>query len=166
MNFQDVDRRFAELKQQHDAGTLSAENFDAALKELMVQDDQGRWWAKSRTTGEWSYHDGTQWVKAVPPVHQAPTRSAQPQPQAQPQPYAAAIQPQPVTSGTAMIFYIVSFLVPLAGIVLYAVYKDKPFEADQKMAKTSLTLGVVSIGLSCLCGVVYFMLIALGSSTY
>src|SRR5215212_5293683 len=38
----------------------------------MVEDEEGRWWAKSPTTGEWHYHDGTAWVKDTPPGYQAP----------------------------------------------------------------------------------------------
>jgi len=36
----------------------------------MVQDDQGRWWAKSRETGEWNYHNGSSWVRGTPPNYQ------------------------------------------------------------------------------------------------
>lgn len=67
MSFQDADRRYVELKQQYDVGTLSVEEFDARLRELMVQDAEGRWWAKSRDTGDWNYHDGSTWIRANPP---------------------------------------------------------------------------------------------------
>ena len=52
VNFQEADRRYAELKRQLDARSISPEEFDAQLRQLMVQDDEGRWWAKSRKTGE------------------------------------------------------------------------------------------------------------------
>ncbi len=67
MKFSDVDRRYAELRRKYETGTLSAEQFDAQLKELMVQDKQGRWWAKGRLTGAWSYYDGKDWIKSNPP---------------------------------------------------------------------------------------------------
>src|SRR5215212_3200524 len=38
----------------------------------MVEDEEGRWWAKSPTTGEWHYHDGVAWVKDTPPGYQEP----------------------------------------------------------------------------------------------
>ncbi|MDQ3966512.1 MAG: hypothetical protein M3246_08720, partial [Actinomycetota bacterium] len=57
---------------QLDAGTISPEEFDAQLRQLMVQDDEGRWWAKSRKTGEWNYHDGSAWVRGTPPGYQQP----------------------------------------------------------------------------------------------
>ncbi|HKZ27386.1 MAG TPA: NCS2 family permease, partial [Rubrobacteraceae bacterium] len=71
MDFHEVDRRYAELKRQHDSGTLSTEEFDAQLEQLMVQDDQGRWWTKSRETGEWHYHDGDTRVQGTPPAYQS-----------------------------------------------------------------------------------------------
>jgi hypothetical protein len=74
ITLQEADRRYAELKQQYDAGTITDEEFDEQLKQLMALDDQGRWWAKSRTTGEWHYYNGTAWVKDTPP-EQRPTTS-------------------------------------------------------------------------------------------
>src|SRR5215203_1928869 len=72
MGFREADRRYAELKGQLDAGTISTEEFDAQRQRLMVQDDEGRWWAKSRKTGEWNYHDGSAWVRGTPPGYQLP----------------------------------------------------------------------------------------------
>jgi hypothetical protein len=138
MTFEDVDRRYAELKQQYDAGTLSAEAVDAALKEMMVQDDQGRWWAKSRETGAWSYHDGTNWVKATPPVYRQPTQWERPQAAAQP---AAG---KPVSTELSLVFYVLSFLIPFVGIVVWFVYRGKPFESDRKMAKIALAVAAVA----------------------
>jgi hypothetical protein len=72
VNFHEADRRYAELKRQLDAGTISPEEFDTQLRQLMVQDQEGRWWAKSRKTGEWNYHDGSAWVRGTPPGYQPP----------------------------------------------------------------------------------------------
>ena len=72
VNFQEADRRYAELKRQLDAGTISTEEFDAQRQQLLVQDDEGRWWAKSRETGDWHYHDGEGWVRSTPPGYQPP----------------------------------------------------------------------------------------------
>lgn len=66
-DFQRVERRYDELKQQHAAGALGDEELATRLKELMMQDGEGRWWVKSRLTGEWHYHDGERWVKDDPP---------------------------------------------------------------------------------------------------
>ena len=72
IGFREADRRFAETKRQLDAGSISDEEFDAQRRRLMVQDDEGRWWAKSRKTGEWNYHDGSTWVRGTPPGYQPP----------------------------------------------------------------------------------------------
>jgi hypothetical protein len=71
--FREADRRFAETKRQFDAGNISGEEFDAQRRRLMVLDDEGRWWAKSRKTGEWNYYDGKAWVAGTPPGYQPPT---------------------------------------------------------------------------------------------
>ena len=72
LDFQEADRRYAELKRQLDAGVISTEEFDAQRRQLMVQDVEGRWWAKSRKTGEWNYHDGSAWVRGTPSGYQPP----------------------------------------------------------------------------------------------
>jgi hypothetical protein len=72
IDFREADRRFAETKRQFDAGSISDEEFDAQRRWLKVQDDEGRWWAKSRKTGEWNYHDGSAWVRGTPPGYQPP----------------------------------------------------------------------------------------------
>ena len=75
IGFREADRRYAELKRQLDAGTISTEEFDAQRQRLMVQDGEGRWWAKSRKTGDWHYHDGNAWVRATPSDYQPPSTS-------------------------------------------------------------------------------------------
>lgn len=72
IGFREADRRFAETKRQLDAGSISEEEFDAQRRRLMVQDEEGRWWAKSRKGGEWNYHDGSAWVRGTPPGYQPP----------------------------------------------------------------------------------------------
>jgi hypothetical protein len=72
MGFREADCRYAELKQQYDAGSISDGEFDEQRRQLMVQDDEGRWWAKSRNTGEWHYHDGAGWVQDTPPEYRQP----------------------------------------------------------------------------------------------
>jgi hypothetical protein len=72
IDFREADRRYAELKRQLDTGSISTEEFDAQRQRLMVQDGEGRWWAKSRKTGNWYYHDGDVWVRGTPPGYQRP----------------------------------------------------------------------------------------------
>ncbi len=98
VNFQEAERRYAELMRQRDAGSISDEEFDAQRKQLMVQDEEGRWWAKSRKTGEWNYYDGSAWVQGIPPGYQPlaegpPASSA---PEHRPQP--GQVEPSPSES--------------------------------------------------------------------
>ena len=74
INFDEADRRYAELKRRYDAGEVSDEGFDEQRRSLMVRDEKGRWWAKSRKTGEWHYYDGNVWVNATPPYE--PSKSS------------------------------------------------------------------------------------------
>jgi hypothetical protein len=71
LSFQEADRRYVEIRRCYEAGDLTDEEFDEELKQLMVQDQEGRWWVKSRTTGDWHYYDGTTWIKDTPPVYKA-----------------------------------------------------------------------------------------------
>lgn len=70
IDFREADRRYAELTQQRDTGTISDEEFEAQRQRLMVLDGEGRWWAKSRGTGEWRYHDGNAWLPGTPPGYE------------------------------------------------------------------------------------------------
>ena len=63
MDFQEADRRYVDIKRSYESGGLTQEELDEQLEQLMVQGEEGRWWAKSRSAGEWYYHDGTTWVK-------------------------------------------------------------------------------------------------------
>src|SRR4051794_11175656 len=70
IDFREADRRYAELKRQLDAGSISEEEFDARRQQLMVQDDEGRWWAKFGKSGEWHYRDGSTWTPGTPSDYQ------------------------------------------------------------------------------------------------
>src|SRR5918912_3989599 len=75
--FREADRRYAELKRQLDARSISEEEFEAERQRLMVL-NEGHWWAKSRETGEWHYHDGSAWVRGTPPGYQLPPQTTLP----------------------------------------------------------------------------------------
>jgi preprotein translocase subunit SecE len=74
-DFEEADRRYTHLKQLSEAGEITEEEFDEQLKHSMVQDDGGRWWVKSRKSGQWHYHDGRSWVRGTPPGYAQPTSS-------------------------------------------------------------------------------------------
>ena len=66
MDFEEADRRYAELERRREAGAIGDEEFDAQRQQLMVLDGEGRWWSKSPETGEWHYYDGNAWVPGMP----------------------------------------------------------------------------------------------------
>jgi len=72
MDYAQVEKQFQELKEQLAAGKLDEAGFKAKLNELMVQDEQGRWWMIGYETGQWYTHDGTAWVRSDPPGRAAP----------------------------------------------------------------------------------------------
>jgi hypothetical protein len=72
MNFQKVEEKFKLLKSQHVEGQLADSELKSKLDDLMIQDNQGRWWMIGYETGQWYYNDGTQWVRADPNQTQFP----------------------------------------------------------------------------------------------
>jgi len=65
--FKNVEDEFFRLKGQVAAGRITQPQFEAALKDLMVQDAQSRYWMIGADTGKWYVHDGKSWVEAQPP---------------------------------------------------------------------------------------------------
>ena len=68
MDFKDVEEKYKQLKSQFDAGQISEQVYKDRLSELMIQDEQGRWWMIGYESGKWYYHDDTNWVPAEPPI--------------------------------------------------------------------------------------------------
>ncbi|MBI4672568.1 MAG: hypothetical protein HY741_12995 [Chloroflexi bacterium] len=66
--FTKVEEEYFRLRGKLAAGRITREQFDAALKDLMVQDAQGRYWMLGADSGKWFVHDGQAWVEAQPGV--------------------------------------------------------------------------------------------------
>ncbi len=64
--FKRTEDQYFVLRGQLAAGRITREQFDAALKGLMLQDAQGRYWMLGADTGKWFMHDGQAWVEANP----------------------------------------------------------------------------------------------------
>ncbi len=65
--FKQSEDEYFRLKGLLATGRITPQQFEAALKERMVQDAQGRWWTIGADSGNWYVHDGKMWVKAEPP---------------------------------------------------------------------------------------------------
>ncbi len=64
--FRKAEDDYFRLKGQLSAGRISQAQFEAAMKNLMVQDAHGRYWTVDTNTGRWLVHDGRNWVEAQP----------------------------------------------------------------------------------------------------
>lgn len=227
MTFAEADAQYEVIKQQRLAGALDEEQFDEQLHRLMVLDDGGLWWAKSRENGAWHYYDPGKgdWIAALPPastpaVPLPPTLPGTPaaEPQAKRSkdveppaadnrspaageselPRWAAVKPAgggaaqeagravsgvaalpstsqgapatasysardfgpiaELTGGMKVLFYVLALLLPILGLILYFVYRNKPAQADRTAARAFLILGIASIVFSCMCSTTFFLL--------
>jgi LysM repeat protein len=66
MDFQDLQRRYDELREQFDAGKISEEEFRDELGGLQLKDEQGRYWTIGARSGKWYHFDGRSWVEETP----------------------------------------------------------------------------------------------------
>ncbi len=236
MTFAEADAQYEVIKQQYLAGALDDNQLDEQLHRLMVLDDAGFWWAKSRENGAWHFYDSNKgdWVAATPPTG---TPSIPPPPSlpsapavdplaeqaksavapssesslaasspaatsagASNLPKWAAVQPSRVaaasavasgsptgasaalpatsqgapatagyqardfgpiaelTGGMKVLFYALSLLLPILGLILYFVYRNKPAQPDRSAARAFLILGIASIVFSCMCSTTFFLL--------
>jgi hypothetical protein len=55
------------------------------------------------------------------------------------------------------LFYVLSFFIPLAGIIIGAIYMSKPDPANKKFGKTCLICALAFIAAICLCYILYFV---------
>jgi hypothetical protein len=53
--------------------------------------------------------------------------------------------------GPEWLFYVLSFFIPLLGIILGVIYMSKPVQACKSFGRVCLVLGIVNMVLSC-CG--------------
>ena len=65
--FSRVEQEYRRLRAQMDAKQLTHEQFEAALRPLMFQDSQGRYWMIGVDSGQWHVYDGQQWLASQPP---------------------------------------------------------------------------------------------------
>jgi uncharacterized RDD family membrane protein YckC len=65
--YQRAEREHHRLRVEYLAGNLTAEQYQSALQDLQIRDDQGRYWNLGADSGEWYVSQGDDWVKAQPP---------------------------------------------------------------------------------------------------
>ncbi len=65
--FRKVEEEFRKLKSNLSKGIIGREEFKKKAEELMIKDEEGRYWMLGIQSGKWYYYDGTQWVQSTPP---------------------------------------------------------------------------------------------------
>lgn len=66
-SFARAEGSYVQLRHQYDSGSLSADQFKAAVEAQAINHD-GRYWMLGVNSGEWYVHDGTAWREEDPPV--------------------------------------------------------------------------------------------------
>src|SRR5574341_1159025 len=101
--FKRAENEFFRLKGQFAAGRLTRIQFETALRDLMVQDAQGRYWMLGVDSGNWFWHDGKDWVAANPygdaPPSTPPPRLASSAPPPPPTEVATSVGAANIASG-------------------------------------------------------------------
>lgn len=61
-----------------------------------------------------------------------------------------------MSSGQKILLYIVSFIIPIVGIILGIVWMNAKGEPEKNsVGKTCLILGIIAFVLSCICSIVF-----------
>jgi hypothetical protein len=66
MDFQDLQRRYDELRERFEAGEIGEDEFRGELEGLQLKDEQGVFWTIGAQTGEWYRYDGSSWAPETP----------------------------------------------------------------------------------------------------
>jgi len=113
--------RLKDLADLRDSGVLSEREFDIEKQKVL------------------SSTDGA----GVPPPYGTP----------QPPPYGGGqimVDP-PLSDGISLLFYVVSFLIPIAGFIIGAIYSSNNNPDNQKVGKNCLYVSIGTILIGCLC---------------
>lgn len=105
LTFEQAGQAYAPLRQQWEAGALTAEQFQTAVAQLRVTDAAGAVWQMDAMTGQWLCWDGAQWVAPGAQPVTPPPPQPMPQPQALPakSPWAQRVWDFISVSGSAIL---------------------------------------------------------------
>jgi hypothetical protein len=116
--FAEAMRRFTALKGRFEKGELDDAAYEAALRELILQDEQGQYWMIGTDSAEWYLYDGVQWIRKDPPLVVAPSPGSPSAPAGRP----AAPVPTAVVAGKGFPWiWVVLALVVVLALILAAV---------------------------------------------
>lgn len=67
MRVEDIQQLFRELKAEAEAGTITEEEFEVQVRNLLLRDDEGRYWTIGAQTEKWYRYEAGEWVQDSPP---------------------------------------------------------------------------------------------------
>jgi len=117
---------------------------------------------KRNSTSHGQNHNHSSYAAQITPEYRAAPYIPPPEPRYNSTPYNENYQApyeQQMDSGLAVLLYIISFLLPLAGFIIGAIYVSKDEEHFRQVGRTCLTLGLLSIVISFLFGMLLFIVI-------
>lgn len=64
--FKAIEQEYLRLRRQFQSGHLTTDQFHKALRQLTIEDAEGRTWMLGAKSGEWYYYDGAEWIESDP----------------------------------------------------------------------------------------------------
>jgi hypothetical protein len=68
MRVEDIHELFRELKAEAEAGTITEEEFEDRVRDLLFRDEEGRYWTIGAQTEKWYRYEAGEWVQDSPPA--------------------------------------------------------------------------------------------------
>ncbi len=115
MKTEEAKELFHELKARFEAGTMSEEEFQAEIRNLLYQDSDGNYWTLGARTEEWYRYDDDRWLRASPPPTLEPVKEEIGPPVVEQEPSRSTIK---WDYGNRIILGLASFLLLLCLIVV------------------------------------------------
>jgi hypothetical protein len=68
MRVEDIQELFRGLKAEAEAGTITEDEFEVRVRDLLFRDDEGRYWTIGAQTEKWYRYEAGEWVQDSPPA--------------------------------------------------------------------------------------------------
>ena len=94
LKFKKIEEQYNIIKSRLKNGEINTDEMKAELKDLMIQDDDGRYWMIGSKSGKWYVYDGSTWVEDNPfqgQVEEEAPRVEEPQQRQETQPFKDTI---------------------------------------------------------------------------
>lgn len=149
MTFEEAGQRYVQLRMAMTSGSLTMEDFNAAIAQLQVQDATGLWWQLDPSDGAWLFWNGQAWARPAPSPPPPPPRTVPVSPAA-PAAHSVTVARPATTprSGPRIADSLISLL-PGVGIQFFqhsAAYRANPAAAARFLLPCLLS--IVSVALA------------------